>query len=50
MQRPTFWLLLYPWVLAYLAAYFLRGGSGMDGLLSSCRDILWAPITQAAYR
>eukprot|EP00983_Pelagomonas_calceolata_P069342 1150333-Pelagomonas_calceolata.AAC.7 len=27
-----------------------QGGSGMEGLLASIRDILWAPITQAAFR
>lgn len=45
-----FWPVFHPWVTAYLAAYFLRGGSGMEGLLSSVRDILWAPITQDAFR
>jgi len=28
----------------------MQGGSGMEGLLASVRDILWAPITQAAFR
>mmetsp|Transcript_18402 Transcript_18402/g.51583 ORF Transcript_18402/g.51583 Transcript_18402/m.51583 type:complete len:1155 (+) Transcript_18402:140-3604(+) len=52
LQGPqfTFWNVFHPWVLAYLAAFFLRGGSGMEGLLASIRDILWAPITQAAFR
>jgi hypothetical protein len=45
-----FWQVFLPWVAAYLGCWYLRGGSGMEGLLSSCRDILWAPITQAAYR
>ncbi|KAF6265156.1 hypothetical protein COO60DRAFT_1697984 [Scenedesmus sp. NREL 46B-D3] len=44
-----FWVLFYPWVFIYLAAFFLRGGSGSEGLLANIRDILWIPITQAAF-
>jgi hypothetical protein len=48
--RPTFWGIFYPSVFFYLAFYFLRGGSGSEGLLANIRDLLWIPITQAAYR
>jgi hypothetical protein len=41
-----FWVLFYPWVFIYLGAFFLRGGSGSEGLLANLRDILWIPITQ----
>ncbi|KAF8054728.1 Abcb6 [Scenedesmus sp. PABB004] len=41
--------LFYPWVLVYLAAFLLRGGSGAEGLLANVRDLLWIPITQAAF-
>jgi ATP-binding cassette subfamily B (MDR/TAP) protein 6 len=41
-----FWVLFYPWVFIYLAAFLLRGGSGSEGLLANIRDILWIPITQ----
>jgi hypothetical protein len=41
-----FWVLFYPWVFVYLAAFLLRGGSGSEGLLANVRDILWIPITQ----
>jgi hypothetical protein len=41
-----FWVLFYPWVFVYLGAFFLRGGSGSEGLLANLRDILWIPITQ----
>lgn len=41
-----FWVLFYPWAFIYLAAFFLRGGSGSEGLLANVRDILWIPITQ----
>ncbi|KAF8055403.1 Abcb6 [Scenedesmus sp. PABB004] len=44
-----FWGLFYPWVLVYLAAFLLRGGSGAEGLLANVRDLLWIPITQAAF-
>uniref|UniRef100_A0A383VNR8 Uncharacterized protein n=1 Tax=Tetradesmus obliquus TaxID=3088 RepID=A0A383VNR8_TETOB len=44
-----FWVLFYPWVFIYLAAFLLRGGSGSEGLLANVRDILWIPITQAAF-
>ncbi|WIA38058.1 hypothetical protein OEZ86_001427 [Tetradesmus obliquus] len=30
-------------------AFLLRGGSGSEGLLANVRDILWIPITQAAF-
>lgn len=43
-----FWVLFYPWVFVYLGAFFLRGGSGSEGLLANLRDILWIPITQAS--
>lgn len=43
-----FWVLFYPWVFIYLGAFFLRGGSGSEGLLANLRDILWIPITQAS--
>jgi ATP-binding cassette subfamily B (MDR/TAP) protein 6 len=41
-----FWVLFYPWVFVYLAAFLLRGGSGSEGMLANVRDILWIPITQ----
>lgn len=44
-----FWTLFYPWVFVYLGAFFLRGGSGSEGLLANVRDILWIPITQVGY-
>lgn len=43
-----FWVLFYPWVFIYLAAFLLRGGSGSEGLLANVRDILWIPITQVS--
>ncbi|KAG2448895.1 hypothetical protein HYH02_006243 [Chlamydomonas schloesseri] len=49
-QGVTFWSVFYPWVFAYLGFYFLRGGSGMEGLLANMRDLIWIPITQAAFR
>jgi hypothetical protein len=39
---------LHPQVFIYLGAFFLRGGSGSEGLLANLRDILWIPITQAS--
>ncbi len=45
-----FWHVFLPWTAAYLGCWYLRGGSGMEGLLASCRDIMWAPINQAAFR
>lgn len=44
-----FWVLFYPWVFVYLGAFFLRGGSGSEGLLANLRDILWIPITQVSH-
>eukprot|EP00878_Enallax_costatus_P021099 GHUV01022330.1.p1 GENE.GHUV01022330.1~~GHUV01022330.1.p1 ORF type:complete len:415 (+),score=133.81 GHUV01022330.1:1421-2665(+) len=44
-----FWVLFYPWAFVYLGAFFLRGGSGSEGLLANIRDILYIPITQAAF-
>lgn len=41
-----FWVLFYPWAFIYLGAFFLRGGSGSEGLLTNIRDILYIPITQ----
>lgn len=41
-----FWVLFYPWAFIYLGAFFLRGGSGSEGLLANVRDILYIPITQ----
>ncbi|GLC34551.1 hypothetical protein PLESTB_001249100 [Pleodorina starrii] len=49
-QQLSFWGVFYPWVFAYLGFYFLRGGSGMEGLLANMRDLVWIPITQAAFR
>ncbi|KAG2501077.1 hypothetical protein HYH03_000896 [Edaphochlamys debaryana] len=49
-QQLSFWSVFYPWVFAYLGFYFLRGGSGMEGLLANMRDLVWIPITQAAFR
>ncbi|GLI64082.1 hypothetical protein VaNZ11_007251, partial [Volvox africanus] len=49
-QKISFWSVFYPWVFAYLGFYFLRGGSGMEGLLANMRDLVWIPITQAAFR
>jgi hypothetical protein len=46
--RAPFWVLFYPWVFVYLGAFFLRGGSGSEGLLANLRDILWIPITQVS--
>ena len=48
----TFWTVFLPWVAAYLALYFLQGGSGggSAGLLSNLRQLLWIPITQRAYK
>ncbi|GAX77428.1 hypothetical protein CEUSTIGMA_g4873.t1 [Chlamydomonas eustigma] len=48
--HPSFWSIFYPSAFFYLACYFLRGGSGNEGLLASIRDLLWIPITQAAFR
>lgn len=45
-----FWPIFYPWVFFYLCAFFLRGGSGSEGLLANIRDLLFIPITQAAFR
>lgn len=45
-----FWTLFYPWALIYLGAFFLRGGSGSEGLLANIRDILYIPITQVGMR
>ncbi|KXZ43254.1 hypothetical protein GPECTOR_96g720 [Gonium pectorale] len=49
-QSVSFWSVFYPWVFAYLGFYLLRGASGMEGLLANMRDLVWIPITQAAYR
>ncbi|EFJ52475.1 hypothetical protein VOLCADRAFT_86609 [Volvox carteri f. nagariensis] len=38
-QQLSFWSVFYPWVFAYLVFYFLRGGSGMEGLLANMRDL-----------
>jgi ABC-type multidrug transport system fused ATPase/permease subunit len=46
----VFWGVFYPWAFFYLAAFLLRGGSGSEGLLANVRDVLWIPITQAAFR
>lgn len=43
-----FWVLFYPWAFIYLGAFFLRGGSGSEGLLTNIRDILYIPITQVS--
>ncbi|KAG1666247.1 hypothetical protein FOA52_011549 [Chlamydomonas sp. UWO 241] len=43
----SFWDLFYPSVFLYVGFYFLRGGSGAEGLLANVRDLLWIPITQA---
>lgn len=50
VQGVTFWSVFYPWVFAYLGFYFLRGGSGMEGLLANMRDLIWIPITQVWVR
>lgn len=50
LRQVPFWSIFYPWVLGYLGFYFLRGGSGAEGLLANIRDLLWIPITQDAYR
>ncbi len=42
----AFWAAFYPWTLLYLIMFWLRGGSGAEGLLANVRDLLWIPITQ----
>ncbi|KAI8474748.1 MAG: ABC transporter type 1, transmembrane domain-containing protein [Monoraphidium minutum] len=49
-EGGAFWGLFYPWAFFYLGTLFLRGGAGGEGLLADVRDILWIPITQAAFR
>lgn len=44
-----FWSVFYPWVFGYLVFYFLRGGSGAEGLLANIRDLLFIPITQVRH-
>ncbi|KAL4420506.1 hypothetical protein ABPG75_010162 [Micractinium tetrahymenae] len=47
-----FYEVFFPWVLAYLVAYFFQGGSGGGavGLISNLRSYLWIPISQNSYR
>lgn len=46
--KEVFW----PWVAAYMVAYFFQGGSGGGavGLISNLRSYLWIPISQNSYR
>ena len=48
----TFWETFWPYVAAYLVAYFFQGGSGGGavGIISNLRYYLWIPIAQNTFR
>ncbi|KAK9864361.1 hypothetical protein WJX84_009107 [Apatococcus fuscideae] len=51
-QTFNFMQVFSPWVLSYIVISFFQGGPGTasSGLMNNCRQFLWIPITQNAYR